>query len=222
MHFRDREQAGRLLAEQVLDLQLPDPVVLALPRGGVPVAAPIARALAAPLDVLVVRKIGAPGHAELGVGAVAEGLDEPVVSDVAARVGLTPDDVRRLAGAEKEELARRVASYRGQRPLPVVTGKDVVLIDDGLATGISAEAGLRSLRARQPRSLTFAAPVCAREGIARLAVLCDSLVQVLAPEDMHSVGQWYDDFTQTTDAEVLAILGPASPPGSEERQSRER
>jgi len=130
--------------------------------------------------------------------------------------------VQQLARAEKEELVRRVASYRGQRPLPVVTGKDVVLIDDGLATGISAEAGLRALRARQPRSLWFAAPVCARQSIDRLAALCDHVVYVLAPEDMHSVGQWYDDFTQTTDAQVLAILGPPSPTGSEERQSRER
>jgi len=217
MRFRDREEAGRLLAERVLDLHLPDPVVLALPRGGVPVAAPVAAALAAQLDVLVVRKIGAPGHAELGVGAIAEGLDEPVVSDVAARVGLTVDDVTQLAGAEKEELARRVASYRGLRPLPIVTGKDVVLIDDGLATGISAEAGLRALRAHQPRSLSFAAPVCARQSIDRLAALCDHVVHVLAPDDMHSVGQWYDDFTQTTDAQVLAILGPPYPLGSEER-----
>jgi putative phosphoribosyl transferase len=208
MRFRDREDAGRLLAESVLDLHLSDPVVLALPRGGVPVAAPVARAIAAPLDVLVVRKIGAPGHAELGVGAVAEGLDAPVVSDVAARVGLTADDVQELAGAEKEELARRVASYRGQRPLPIVTGKDVVLVDDGLATGISAEAGLRALRVRQPRTLWFAAPVCARQSIDRLAALCDRVVHVLAPEEMLAVGQWYDDFTQTTDAEVLAILGP--------------
>ena len=225
MRFRDREDAGRLLAERLADLggsALTDPVVLALPRGGVPVAAPVAKALAAPLDVFVVRKVGAPGHAELGVGAIAEGLDDPVISDVAARVGLTADDVNNLAVAEKEELARRVASYRGRRPLPIVTGKDVVLVDDGLATGISAEAGVRALRARRPRSLWFAAPVCAREGIERLTALCDHVVHVLAPEDMHSVGQWYDDFTQTTDAEVLAILGPPIPTGSEERQSRER
>jgi putative phosphoribosyl transferase len=216
MRFRNREDAGRLLAERLTDLRDPattdsalaDPVVLALARGGVPVAAPVAGALAAPLDVFVVRKIGAPGHPELGVGAVAEGLDDPVVSDVAARVGLTADDVRRLAGAEKEELARRVASYRGQRPLPPVAGKDVVLVDDGLATGISADAGLRALRTLRPRTLWFAAPVCARQGIDRLAVLCDSVVHVLAPEHMSSVGEWYDDFAQTTDAEVLAILGP--------------
>jgi putative phosphoribosyl transferase len=206
MRFRNRDDAGRQLAEQVAELQLTDPVVLALPRGGVPVAAPVAAALAAPLDVLVVRKVGAPGRPELGVGAVAEGLDEPVLSDAAAHLGLTAEDVRRLAVTEREELARRVSSYRGSRPLPVVTGKDVVLVDDGLATGVSAEAGIRALRAKAPRSLRFAAPVGARQSLDRLAGLCDGVVSVLAPLDMRAVGEWYDDFTQTTDAEVLAIL----------------
>lgn len=207
MRFRNRDEAGRMLAERIVDQHLLDPVVLALPRGGVPVALPVAHALGAPLDVLVVRKVGAPGHAELGVGAVAEGLDEPVFSDVATRVGLTADDVRRLAVAEKDELARRVRSYRGDRPLPDVAGKDVVLIDDGLATGISAEAGIRALRTLTPRSLWFAAPVCSRQSAERLATLCDHVVHVVAPDDMHSVGEWYEDFDQTTDAEVLDILG---------------
>ena len=206
MQFRNRDDAGRQLAERVAELQLNDPVVLALPRGGVPVAAPVALAIAAPLDVFVVRKVGAPGRPELGVGAVAEGLDEPVFSDVASQLGLTADDVRRLAVAEREELARRVASYRGDRPLPVISGKDVVLVDDGLATGISAEAGVRALSGRMPRSLRFAAPVGARQSLTRLAGLCDGVVYVIAPRDMRAVGEWYDDFTQTTDEEVLAIL----------------
>lgn len=207
MQFRDRKDAGRQLAEQVAEVRLSDPVVLALPRGGVPVAAPVAAALAAPFDVFVVRKVGAPGRPELGVGAVAEGLDDPVVSDVARQLGLTAEDVRRLAVAEREELARRVSSYRGSRSLPAVSGKDVVLVDDGLATGVSAEAGLRALRAKMPRTLWFAAPVCARQSLDRLAALCDGLVYVIAPAHMQAVGEWYDDFTQTTDAQVLAILG---------------
>ena len=208
MSFRDREEAGRRLAERVVALGLSDPIVLALPRGGVPVAAPVATALAAPLDVLVVRKVGAPGRPELGVGAVAEDLDDPVLSEVAPQLGLTLDDVRLLAVTEREELARRVTSYRGHRPLPAIEGKDVVLVDDGLATGVSAEAGVRALLAGRPRSLRFAAPVCARTGVDRLAALCDGVVLVIAPGDMRSVGEWYDDFTQTTDGEVLAILGP--------------
>ena len=206
MAFRNRADAGRQLAERVVALQLADPVVLALPRGGVPVAAPVADALSAPLDVLVVRKVGAPGRPELGVGAVAEGLSAPVLSEVMPQLGLTADDVRRLAVTEEEELARRVASYRGERPLPDIEGRDVLLVDDGLATGATAEAGLRALRARRPGSLRFAAPVCARAGAERLAALCDGVVHVMAPSDMRSVGEWYDDFTQTTDAEVLAIL----------------
>jgi putative phosphoribosyl transferase len=207
MRFRDRDDAGRQLAARLIDLQLTDPVVLALPRGGVPVAAPVGTALSAPLDVLVVRKVGAPGRPELGIGAIAEGLEDPVVSEVAAQLGLTRDDVKQLAVTEREELLRRVRSYRGSRPLPDIVGKDVLLVDDGLATGVTAEAGLLALQARQPRSLRFAAPVCAGTGATRLAAMCDGVVHVFQPRDMRSVGEWYDDFTQTTDAEVLEILG---------------
>lgn len=206
MRFRDRDDAGRQLAARVADLQLADPVVLALPRGGVPVAAPVATALSVPLDVLVVRKVGAPGRPELGVGAVAEGLEDPVVSEIAAQLGLSRDDVKRLAVTERDELLRRVSSYRGSRPLPDIVGKDVLLVDDGLATGVTAEAGLLALRAQRPRSLRFAAPVCAGTGAARLAATCDGVIHVVLPRDMRSVGEWYDDFTQTTDAEVLEIL----------------
>src|SRR4051812_40784480 len=124
MRFRDRDDAGRQLAARLVDLHLPDPVVLALPRGGVPVAAPVGTALSAPLDVLVVRKVGAPGRPELGVGAIAEGLEDPVVSEVAAQLGLSRDDVKQLAVAERDELLRRVSSYRGSRPLPDIVGKD--------------------------------------------------------------------------------------------------
>lgn len=207
MRFRNRDDAGRQLAERVVALHLADPVVLALPRGGVPVAAPVAVALSVSLEVLVVRKVGAPGRPELGVGAVAEGLPEPVLSEVAAHLGLTAADVRQLAVAEEAELARRVAAYRGTRPLPDVEGRDVVLVDDGLATGVTAEAGLRALGTLVPGSLRFAAPVCAQGGVSRLAAFCDGVVYVRAPSDMGSVGEWYDDFTQITDDEVIAILG---------------
>ena len=206
MHFPDRTDAGRQLAELVAALELADPVVLGLPRGGIPVAAPVAAALAAPLDVFIVRKVGAPGRPELGVGAVAEGLAEPVVNDVAQHLHLSDDDVRRLAVTAEEELARQVSAYRGDRPRTAVTGRDVILVDDGLATGVTAEAGLRALRAASPRSLHFAAPVCASESLHRISGLADHVVSVLVSDTLRSVGEWYDDFTQTTDAEVLRLL----------------
>lgn len=206
MRFRDRADAGRQLAARVADLGLSDPVVLGMPRGGVPVAAPIAATLRAPLDVLVVRKVGAPGRPELGVGAVAEGLDEPVVNDVARQLGLSADQVRRLAVTSAEELSRQVLAYRGDHPMTAVGGCDVVLVDDGLATGVTAEAGLRALRTMHPRTVHFAAPVCARQSLSRIEMLADSVVAVLLADDLHSVGEWYDDFTQTGDDEVIRLL----------------
>jgi putative phosphoribosyl transferase len=206
VRFRDRADAGRQLAERVAALDLSDPVVLGMPRGGVPVAAPIAAALAAPLDVFVVRKVGAPGHAELGVGALAEGMPDPVVNDVAGQLRLSAEDVRSLAEVAEDELARQLSAYRGGRPLTVVLGRDVVLVDDGLATGVTAEAGLRALRMLEPGSLHFAAPVCARQGIPRLQAIADGVVSVLAPDNLRSVGEWYDDFEQTSDDEVVRLL----------------
>src|SRR5436305_11195723 len=173
MPFRDRRHAGRQLAVRHSALNLSEPVVLGLPRGGVPVAAEVAASLDAPVDVFVARKIGAPGHEELGIGAVAEGSDMPVVTGIAARLGLRPADVERLAARARAELGRRVTAYRGNRPLPDVRGKDVVLVDDGLATGVTAEAALRSLRRLGPGRLILAVPVCARETAARLAPLAD-------------------------------------------------
>src|SRR4051812_6120539 len=140
MAFRDRADAGRQLAERLSGVDLASPVVLGMPRGGVPVAAEVADVLDAPLDVLVARKIGAPGQEELGVGAVAEGLDEPVISAVAYRIGLTAEDVRQLAVRTQQEVDRRVLTYRGGRPALPVGGMDVLLVDDGSATGVTAEA----------------------------------------------------------------------------------
>jgi putative phosphoribosyl transferase len=207
MPFHDRDEAGRRLAERLADLELHRPVVLALPRGGVPVAAPVAESLGAPLDVLVARKVGAPGHAEFGIGAIAEGSDEVVISDAAERVGVSPDQMQSLAAAEQEELERRVRRYRGDAEPPDVRDRDVLLVDDGLATGVTAEAALRSLRRRDPRRLILAIPVCAPDTAARLTALADEVVCLECPPDFGAVGYWYQIFDQTTDEEVLALLG---------------
>lgn len=211
MPFRDRRDAGRQLAQRLQQLPRSSPLVFGLPRGGVPVAAEVAAALGAPLDVFVARKVGLPGHEELGIGAIAEGMVEPIVSEAARSVGIRPADLGALATKARQELDRRVASYRGDRAVPAVAGRDVIVVDDGLATGVTAEAALRSLRSRNPNRLILAVPVCTPETARRLRGLADAVVCVEAPQQFSAVGQWYEDFSQTTDAEVVALLAAAQP-----------
>jgi putative phosphoribosyl transferase len=210
MRFHDRSDAGRVLAGAVSGLDLRDPVVLALPRGGVPVGYEVARALGAPLDVFVARKVGAPRHPEYGIGAIAEG--DGVVADRGAlsSFGLTPDHWEQLVARERDELARRVQRYRPGGDLPSVAGRDVVLVDDGLATGVTAEAALRSLRALGPRRLVLAVPVCPPDTAQRMRSFADDVVCISAPESFRAVGQWYEDFRQTSDQEVLELLDRAA------------
>lgn len=213
MRFRDRADAGRQLADLLLEHRVPEPtVVLGLPRGGIPVAAEVARALRAPLEVFVARKIGAPGHEEFGIGAVAEGSDEVVVSDAAGRVGVGPAQLGPLAARAREELERRVDTYRQDRPLPELSGRSIVLVDDGLATGVTAEAALRALSRHDPQRLILAIPVCAADTRDRLLGLADEVVCLAAPRNFRAVGQWYAQFDQTTDAEVLALLAEGRSP----------
>jgi putative phosphoribosyl transferase len=204
--FRDRADAGRELAGQLSASRLTTPLILGLPRGGIPVAAEIAAELDAPLEAFVAQKIGAPGHEELGVGAVAEGLREPVISPVAAEIGLSPDDVRGLAGAADAEVNRRIDRYRSGRPLPGTAHRDVVVVDDGLATGITAEAALRALRERDPARLVLAVPVGASQTVGRLTAVADEVICVEMPPFFQAVGQWYLDFSPLTDDEVVACL----------------
>lgn len=210
MRFRDRADAGRRLAEQVAGLGLRDAVVLALPRGGVPVAYEVAVLLGAPLEVFVARKVGAPHRREYGIGAIAEG--GVVVTNAAAirALQLSPEQFEALAAEERRELDRRVDQYRHGRSLPALDERDVVLVDDGLATGVTAEAALEGLRILRPRRLVLAAPACARDTAARLAPLVDDVACVLSPHDFYAVGQWYDRFDQTTDDEVLDLVERAA------------
>jgi putative phosphoribosyl transferase len=209
MIFANRDAAGRALAEQVARHTSAD-LVLALPRGGVPVAVPVAERLGAELDIVIARKIGAPGRPEYGVGAIAE--DGPPIFDHAALryLGLVEKDLAGTVAAERAELARRTDRYRAGRAAPAVEGRSVVVVDDGLATGVTARAALRWLRGRRPRRLVLAVPVGSREARDLLAGDADTVVCLSAPERFSAVGQWYADFGQLDDADVDRALGRAT------------
>lgn len=206
MRFSNREDAGRQLADLVEGQVGPGAIVLALPRGGVPVAAEVAQRLQAPLDVLLVRKLGVPGHEELAMGAIASGGVRVFNEDLLAQLGIDPAEMEQVRQAEQQELQRRERLYRGDRPLPELEGREVVLVDDGLATGASMRAALMALRQYRPRRIIVAVPVAPPETVAELEGEVDQVVCLLAPEVFYGVGAWYDDFTQTTDEEVRALL----------------
>lgn len=209
--IRDRREAGRLLALELLDLRgEPDLLVLALPRGGVPVAFEVAQALQAPLDLLVVRKIGMPGHPEYALGAIASGGLQ--VMDELPTDSRQLEAVRAVMRQEAAELQRRERAYRGDQPPPEISGHTVILVDDGLATGATMEAAARAVRQQRPRELVVAAPVASSSAARRLGPWVDRLAFVAVPEPFRSVSQWYQAFPQCEDEEVVALLAAAPHP----------
>jgi putative phosphoribosyl transferase len=206
--FRDRRAAGRALATRLeqLELQAP-PVVVALPRGGVPVAYEVARALGAPLDIALVRKLGAPGQPELGIGALGEDGTLILDGDTIAARAITRTQIERVVERETAELARRRKLYRGDRPPVDIADRTAILVDDGIATGVTAIAATRMLRERGAAHTIAAVPVCPASAVGQLRRQLGELICLHCPPRFGGVGAWYRDFTQTTDEEVVALLG---------------
>lgn len=218
--FRDRVDAGRQLAQALAKYaNRPDVIVLGLPRGGIPVAAEVARALRAPLDVFVVRKLGVPGHEEFAMGAIASGGVRLLDRRTVAAAGLTPAQVERVTAAERAELERRERSYRGDRPFPDLTGRTAILVDDGLATGASMFAAVEALRHERPARIVVAVPVAAPETCQAFRAVADEIVCAATPEPFYAVGRWYDDFSQTTDQEVHELLASARDPAAQQHRT---
>jgi len=212
--FRDRREAGRLLAAKLSAYaNRPDVVVLALPRGGVPVAAEVARALGAPLDVFVVRKLGVPGHEEFAFGAIATGGVRVLNEDVVRALQIPDRVIDAVAAREQEELARRERVYRGDRPPLDVRGRTVILVDDGLATGATMHAAIRALRQQQPARIVVAVPTASPETCDELKRVVDEVVCATTPDPFYAVGLWYEDFSQTTDEEVRELLARSTGAG---------
>lgn len=210
MIFRDRSDAGRQLAAKLVAYaDRPDVIVLALPRGGVPVAFEIAQALHAPLDVFLVRKLGVPGREELAMGAIASGGTRVLNSEVVQSLGIPNHVIDVVAGRESQELERRDRLYRGDRPPPDVRGRTVILVDDGLATGATMRAAAAALRQQDPARIVIAVPVAAPATCQELSAEADEIVCLRTPEPFYAVGLWYDEFGQTTDEEIRELLDRA-------------
>jgi predicted phosphoribosyltransferase len=205
--FRNRTDAGRQLAEKLAAYaNRPDVLVLALPRGGVPVAFELARAFGAPLDVFLVRKLGVPGYEELAMGAVATGGVRVLNDEIVRGLGISEHEIDAVVARELRELSRRDRLYRGDRPPSDVAGRTVILVDDGLATGATMRAAVQALRQQQPGRIVAAVPTASPDTCQVLKAEADDVICAITPEPFFAVGHWYDDFTQTTDDEVRELL----------------
>ena len=205
--FADRREAGRVLATRLSEyVGRSDVIVLALPRGGVPVAFEVAQALGAPLDVFVVRKLGLPGQEEFAMGALASGGVRILDEETIRLAGVSAEELRWVTEFEQAELERRERRYRGDRPFPDLTGRTVILVDDGLATGATMRAAVTALRQEGPARVVVAVPVAARETCDAFREIADDIVCAMTPERFRAVGLWYSDFSQTTDEEVHELL----------------
>jgi len=208
--FSDRREAGERLADRLRDYAgRPDVLVLALPRGGVPVGFVVAETLRLPLDVFVVRKLGVPGQEELAMGALASGGVRVLDDELIRMAGVSSQDIERTTALASEELSRKEVRYRGERSLPDLRDKTVILVDDGLATGSTMRAGVRALRTQRPAAIIVAVPVGAPETCEALRAVADDVVCIETPEPFRAVGLWYEDFSQTTDEEVHKLLDRA-------------
>ena len=202
----DRRDAGRQLAEQLLPLSDENPIVVGLPRGGVPVADEVASALGAPLEILAVRKLGAPHNPEYGIGAIAEDGTRVLDAEALSTLGIDGGVLESIVARETVELRRRVAAYRRDRSPMRLQGRTVVVVDDGVATGVTDTAALRAIRHQKPQRLILAVPVCAPDSAARLCEETDAIVCLVVPPNLCGVGEWYRDFAQVSDQEVVATL----------------
>lgn len=213
--FQERRQAGQALAEKLLEYRnVPDLLVLGLPRGGVPVAFEVAKALNAPLDVFVVRKLGVPAYPEMAMGAVATGGVRVLNPRVISELRIAEETIEQVAAKEREEVERRERDYRGDRPPPKIEGATVILVDDGLATGATMRAAVQSVRMQGPKKVVVAVPAGAGKTCRTLRQEADEVICLIETDHFFAVGQWYRDFNQLTDAEVqelLAMAGGVSP-----------
>ncbi len=207
--FEDREEAGRLIGGMLEKYGGEDVILLGLPRGGVPVAYAAAKVIDAPMDIFQVRKLGTPGHEELAMGAIASGGVKVLNDEVLRSINVSDEEIESVARKEQEELERRDQKYRGDRPMPRIEGRTVILVDDGLATGSSMRAVVKAIKTLNPAKIVVAVPVAAPEVCEQFTQIVDEVICVRTPTPFQAVGLWYENFGQTTDEEVTEILGKA-------------